>query len=112
MWGWHCCEMFSQLEADFGPVGNDQRVDGHPWQLDQPRVGDLGAVEIERLQVGQPFKMHQPRVSDLGTAEAEFDGSTLVILLDLCSQFLERGNRIAVIGLCRLVIDSVCWSLR
>ena len=56
--------------------------------------------------------MYEPRVGDLGGREIEFDDSTLVILLDLCSQFLERGNRIDVIGLCRRVIDSVCWSLR
>jgi arylsulfatase A-like enzyme len=39
--------------------------------MHQPRVGDLGAAEVERLQVGQPLEVHQPRAGDLGSVEDE-----------------------------------------
>ena len=34
-------------------------------------VGDLAAVEVKRLQPVQPFEMDQPRVGDLGVVEGK-----------------------------------------
>ena len=76
-------------------------------------VGDLPTKrQPEHLQLGQPLEVHKPSVGDQGGHEIEFNDSTLVILRDLGSQFLERGNRIDVIDLCRRGINSVCWSRR
>ena len=70
-----------------GPPNSEHLQVGHPFEVYQPRVGDLGLAKGELLQVCQPLEIDQPCFKDLLVHE-EADPGNFPLLVP----FDQRGT--------------------